>query len=265
MGLFFFAMYFKNSIKVKGAEVTTKLSIKEETEGNQTKLKVKLSTGAEQDIIIFPDEALQIAIEELQATNNFSFELKEIAEGNEAKAVFIFKATIQGQLLGIFDTQVNLETLIDTETGEIIKTERPWWAFLVVGSNDATVCHVKDTNSVITQIVLITDVKSHLAHGDSVGECVAVCGDTILVEGIESCEVGKTQACTTEGYSGTEICNAVCNGFDACISTESCGDGIINGLEACDDGNIIDGDGCDSLCQIEIIAPPAESPNSTAP
>lgn len=32
-----------------------------------------------------------------------------------------------------------------------------------------------------------------------------------------------------------------------------CGDGVIlDGVEACDDGNTISGDGCSSSCEIEI-------------
>ena len=122
---------------------------------------------------------------------------------------------------------------------------------------------MKDASSVVTQVVLITDVKSHLAHGDSIGECVAVCGDAILVEGVETCEVDNTQECTTtEGYAGTETCNATCNGFDSCVSEESCGDGIVNGNEACDDFNNLDGDGCSSTCEIEI-SPPINNTNSS--
>jgi len=257
----------QNSIKVKGAEVNTKLSIKAQTINDKTTLKAKLSTGGEQDILILPDEALQTAMEELQATNNFTFELKEVAEGSETKAVFFAKATIEGQLFGIFDTQIDLETLIDTETGEIISTKRPWWAFLVLKSNDATICHVQSEGRVITSMVLITDVKSHLAHGDSVGECVATCGDGIIVQGVEACEAEDSQGCVTpEEYSGTSTCNAVCTGFDACETSAFCGDGIKNGPELCDDGNNLDGDGCSSSCQVEIPpSAPVPAPNATTP
>ena len=30
-----------------------------------------------------------------------------------------------------------------------------------------------------------------------------------------------------------------------------CGDGLKHTLEGCDDGNLIDGDGCDRFCQVE--------------
>ena len=32
---------------------------------------------------------------------------------------------------------------------------------------------------------------------------------------------------------------------------ETCGDGRNSGLNECDDGNLIDGDGCSALCFIE--------------
>jgi len=55
----------------------------------------------------------------------------------------------------------------------------------------------------------------------------------------------------------------------------SCGDGLIEGLETCDDANIANGDGCDAFCQIEpgwtcagepsscmLIASPVPGPGS---
>lgn len=256
----------KNSIEVEGAEVTTKLSVKEETRGNQTRLKATLSTGAEQEIIVMPDEALQIAFEELRATSNFTFELSEVIDGDTRKAVFSARATKPGKLLGIFNTQVDLETLIDTQTGQVIKTNRPWWAFLIAGANDAAICHVpaEDLNKRRTLNVTITAVRGHLGHGDSVGECAAVCGDGIIVEGVEVCEEENKQVCTTVGgYSGNETCNATCSGFNTCVTTEACGDGIVNGPEQCDDSNVISGDGCDNSCQIEVTPTPSNTTNTT--
>ena len=250
----------KQSIEIEGAEVTTKLAVKEKFEDNKTKLKAKLSTGAEQDIIVLPDEALQIALNELQSTHGFVFEIAETVVDGQLEAVFKAKATMPGKLLGIFNTEIDLETLIDTQTGEIIQTRRPWWAFLIVGADEATVCHVSSEEKRVTRNVLITEVKLHLEHGDGIGECVVECNDGIIAEGVELCEIGDTQACTTtKEYKGTEACNSTCGGFESCVSTEFCGDSIVNGPEACDDGNIIIGDGCDGFCQIEI----EETLNST--
>ena len=50
----------------------------------------------------------------------------------------------------------------------------------------------------------------------------------------------------SSGYSTDETC-----GF-SCISN-SCGDGIITGGEECDDGNLINSDGCSSTCMHEVF------------
>lgn len=46
-----------------------------------------------------------------------------------------------------------------------------------------------------------------------------------------------------------------------------CGDGLTHGTEGCDDGNLNDGDGCNSICQVELyylcINNPVGTVNST--
>jgi cysteine-rich repeat protein len=44
----------------------------------------------------------------------------------------------------------------------------------------------------------------------------------------------------------------------------TCGDGIISAGETCDDGNNLDGDGCDALCQIENVIAEIEPNGSVA-
>jgi len=34
---------------------------------------------------------------------------------------------------------------------------------------------------------------------------------------------------------------------------ELCGDGALGGFESCDDGNLIPGDGCDEVCEVEVV------------
>ncbi|MEK6844600.1 MAG: Ig-like domain-containing protein [Nanoarchaeota archaeon] len=79
--------------------------------------------------------------------------------------------------------------------------------------------------------------------------CIAaVCGDNIIRSGVETCD-GNSRACTVSGYNGLESCNAQCNGFNSCITTESCGDGILNGNEICDSGaNNGQPNNCNSIC-----------------
>lgn len=51
----------------------------------------------------------------------------------------------------------------------------------------------------------------------------------------------------TKGYSNLYD-RFQCKDFEP---KESCGDGIVNGQEQCDDGNVMDGDGCSSACEVE--------------
>ncbi|MBL8740925.1 MAG: DUF4215 domain-containing protein, partial [Myxococcales bacterium] len=55
------------------------------------------------------------------------------------------------------------------------------------------------------------------------------------------------------------ISNAVPTGdaFDVSVICEPpvCGDGILASSEACDDSNLLDGDGCSSTCRLEVADP----------
>lgn len=77
------------------------------------------------------------------------------------------------------------------------------------------------------------------ASGASV--CSAICGDNYIVKGYEECD------------DGTNALNGNCPN----CKKARCGDGTVKTtgadgiIEECDDGNNIDGDGCDANCQIE--------------
>lgn len=67
---------------------------------------------------------------------------------------------------------------------------------------------------------------------------------------VSECDGEIDASCnTTEGYVGLRNCTDGL--WEECLTTEFCGDSIINGNEECDDGNITDGDGCSSQCIIE--------------
>jgi len=100
-----------------------------------------------------------------------------------------------------------------------------------------------------------------------------VCGNFIVESIIEACDAGgfDTPTCdadctTVECGDGTvnfpagELCddgNAVDDGngcSSACIFNNVCGNSVIESLvEACDDGNTVNGDGCSSTCQVESV------------
>ncbi len=102
------------------------------------------------------------------------------------------------------------------------------------------------------------------------------CGDGEINQEFEQCDDGNnvdndgcSATCVRE-YCGDNICNARedcslcsqdcgscgggCNGPGCYYTPPRCGDGSVNrASEECDDGNKIDGDGCDANCIKEII------------
>ena len=72
----------------------------------------------------------------------------------------------------------------------------------------------------------------------------AVCGHSCpnVANGVRICNNG--------------VCDFTCNlGFtkvgNQCVPVAVCGDGIVQGGETCDDGNVNNGDGCSSACQVQ--------------
>ncbi len=94
--------------------------------------------------------------------------------------------------------------------------------------------------------------------------CSAVCGDGIIIspEGCDDSDTdsgdGCSAACRVEaGFActATAQCAAglVCDtlGSDACEAANTCGNGLLEGAEICDDGDAAPGGGCDAACRRE--------------
>jgi hypothetical protein len=65
----------------------------------------------------------------------------------------------------------------------------------------------------------------------------AVCGDKNIDAADELCD-GDTVECTTDpGYLGSKTCDDTCGAYNVCVSDLSCGDGVVNGPETCDDAS----------------------------
>ena len=86
---------------------------------------------------------------------------------------------------------------------------------------------------------------------DGAGPCFPVCGDGILLFGLEECDDGNapsagcSASCNREpGYNCTTTSPSICN--------PRCGDGYIRGVEQCDDANLSSGDGCSTTCRLEF-------------
>lgn len=129
----------KRRIKVLGEEknfsVETRLEIEDDFEDNETDLRVILSNGRKSAIKIMPDKASEIAIQKLKS-KNFTLQLVEVELRNQNREV-IYKASANksGRLFGIFKTRLNIETHINSETGEALEIKKPWWAILVSGED----------------------------------------------------------------------------------------------------------------------------------
>lgn len=81
-------------------------------------------------------------------------------------------------------------------------------------------------------------------------EC-PVCGNGVLQQS-EGCDGVAGSSCIEHGFDGgTFNCASGCIADTSGCRDFVCGDGFIDGTERCDDSNTVNGDGCNSACQIE--------------
>lgn len=77
------------------------------------------------------------------------------------------------------------------------------------------------------------------------------CGAAVACESGERCVEGRCKAgCASTGCPDGSRCEAATG---LCVQAR-CGDGFVTGTEACDDGNLVAGDGCGPTCDIETAA-----------
>ncbi|MFA4960470.1 MAG: hypothetical protein WC548_02295 [Candidatus Pacearchaeota archaeon] len=130
----------ENEIKLKvgNVEANSSLEIDQEQDNqNRTKLKINLSNGRNAEIKIMPNTASERAIERLQLKNcnpdnNCTIQLKEVGNGNQTKVAYEIKAEKESRILGFIKTKMKVEAQVNAETGEVIQTKKPWWAFVAV-------------------------------------------------------------------------------------------------------------------------------------
>ncbi|MDO8563842.1 MAG: hypothetical protein Q7R87_02450 [Nanoarchaeota archaeon] len=116
-----------------GLEVRSDLDISEnESADGEVKLRVKLKDGKHKDIKILPDRASEIAKARMRAKyGNDSLEIREIMHKNVPKVVYHLEGNSSGKFLGVFKSNMNVQTEVDAETGEVVLVKKPWWAFMV--------------------------------------------------------------------------------------------------------------------------------------
>jgi len=141
-------------LKVKRAIIRTRLNL---TSENETDLKIHLSNGRNATIKIMPETASERALERLRLKNcnetrNCTIELKEVGKGNNTRAVYEARAEKRFKLFGIFKNKEYVSTQIDSETGEVVKTHKPWWSWIASeedesDDNTSSAENETDTNS----------------------------------------------------------------------------------------------------------------------
>ncbi|HVY01489.1 MAG TPA: hypothetical protein VHA12_01860 [Candidatus Nanoarchaeia archaeon] len=96
-------------------------------------LRAYLSNGAYADLKVLPDVAAERAVERMKAKceeRNCSVELKEVGNGNQTRAVYEVKTEKEARMLFVFKTRMKVDAQVDPETGDVLSTHKPWWAFL---------------------------------------------------------------------------------------------------------------------------------------
>ena len=120
-------------LRVNNVSADCGLNLTQQQIQNKTKLETKLSNGRNAEIKIMPDTASETALQRLRLKNcdeDCTIELKEVGSGNQVKAAYEVKTQRQSKVFGLFRARMNVQAQIDAETGEVIRVNKPWWAFL---------------------------------------------------------------------------------------------------------------------------------------
>ncbi len=124
-------------LKVGDSEAKCSLELMQEQDmiQNRTKLMTQLSNGKNAEIKVMPNTASEKAIERLRlkicsSENNCSIELKEVGNKEQVKAAYEIQAQKEARVLALFKTRMKVQAQVDAETGEVIQSKKPWWAFL---------------------------------------------------------------------------------------------------------------------------------------
>jgi hypothetical protein len=80
-------------------------------------------------IKILPETASLRARERLGELG-FNITLKEVGEGNQTKWIYSLEAEKKYKIFGFIKKTSRVSVEVDAETGEVIGTKKPWWAFL---------------------------------------------------------------------------------------------------------------------------------------
>ena len=116
-----------------GVDVGLGVGMKVESRDNGS--IIRFDNGRNASIKVLPVQASARAREALRlnacnAENNCSISLKQVGSGSETRAAYEVKARQKARVLGLFNTEMDVSTEIDAETGQTIDVDRPWWSFM---------------------------------------------------------------------------------------------------------------------------------------
>jgi hypothetical protein len=118
-------------------------------------LRAYLSNGAYADLKVLPDVAAARAVERMKARceeRNCSVELKEVGQGNQTRAVYEIETEKEARAFFIFKAKMKVNAEVDPETGEVISTHKPWWAFLASEKDETEVESETDLNETVAEV-----------------------------------------------------------------------------------------------------------------
>ncbi len=126
-------------LSIAGIQARARTQV-ELNEGNDSEIRARLSNGKNAQIKIMPEVASETAIARLRLhvcseENNCTIELKEVPVRNETRVAYEVQAQKQARILGLFRARMNVQAQVDAETGALISTKKPWWAFLASETN----------------------------------------------------------------------------------------------------------------------------------
>ena len=120
-------------LKVNGISANCGLNLTQKQYQNKTQLYLRLSNGNEAEVKVMPDSASQTALQKLglrNCTGECTLELKEVGTGGQARIAYELKTERNSKILGLFQARMQVQTQVDADSGELIQTRKPWWAFL---------------------------------------------------------------------------------------------------------------------------------------
>ena len=153
----------EREIRIKDGEVEIKTRLK--VEGNGANFSVVDSEGERHRVRVTSERLRTLIMEILHANNITDFSLDEIEHKNIPRVVFKINSDHPGRFLGIFKLAVKAETQIDTETGEVLDVNTPWWIFLVVGEGVPDPDEIIGNESLENEIIA-TDEELEEEFGD---------------------------------------------------------------------------------------------------